>query len=288
MPSKPIKMQQLLLELEKSIPGMIPASTMKSKRTYVCANHPTKEAYCLCAKCGNLLCERCHMVTAGRCYCEQCLIEDDALRASFESEFFAPSVEQELEQKEDTWKAPQTLAEIPIAILNMMSDNYRFFKIAKESSFLATFMMAFIALLPHSVYIYLQLDTYIKLFPETIQSMLQGMLSLPAWVLFLAACGSTLMRIVMLDIAYFVCARFFTQSSITFPQASSVVHFCLLPLMFSVFAAIFEVPWLQYIFLGLMIMQLTTATRVSLKCTMGQGMGVMLCFILLTSMAGIL
>lgn len=223
------------------------------------------------------------MTVSGRRYCETCLIEDDGLRVSFEEQFFKSRQKTAEEEEQIEWKAPKTIREIPVAILNMMSDSQRFFKTAKDSSFVATFIMAFIALLPQGIYLYLaQLKELIPQQPEQFQPYLEPLTNLPDMALVLIACFMTLIRLLILDILYFICIRIFTKSQLNFKQTASVLHFCLCPMLLCVLGQMAHSDIITIIPACLMVIYATTATRVSTQCTTLQGMGAMLSFLFIS------
>ena len=285
MSSSPLK-SSFKSELETAFQseyGIIPPSSLRSKRTYTCAKHPHKDAFCLCAKCGKLLCEKCEMTVSGRRYCETCLIEDDGLRVSFEEQFFKSRQKTAEEEEQIEWKAPKTIREIPVAILNMMSDSQRFFKTAKDSSFVATFIMAYIALLPQGVYLYLeQLKDLIPQQPEKLQPYLEQISNFSDISLIGIACAVTLIRLLFLDFIYFICTRIFTQGKLSFKQTASVLHFCLCPLLLCVLGQIAHADIITIIPACLMVIYATTATRVATQCNTLQGMGAMLSFLFIS------
>ena len=223
------------------------------------------------------------MTVSGRRYCETCLIEDDGLRASFEEQFFKSRQKPAEEEEQIEWKAPKNIREIPVAILNMMSDSQRFFKTAKDSSFVATFIMAFIALLPQGIYLYLaQLKELIPQQPEQFQPYLEQISNFSDISLIGIACAVTLIRLLFLDFIYFICTRIFTQGKLSFKQTASVLHFCLCPLLLCVLGQMAHADIITIIPACLMVIYATTATRVATQCNTLQGMGAMLSFLIIS------
>lgn len=279
IPSKSSFKDVIESSILESLPEIIPPSSLKSKRAYTCTHHTNKPAYCLCAKCGKTICEKCQIVITGRRYCEACLRQDDNLRLAFEKEFFIQNLKA-IESNNETWKAPQKISELPAAILNMMSDNYRFFKIAKDSSFGLTFLMAYIIFLPQVMYL-IQSEAYKTLSKDEAYLQIIDSMSQEAIIALLLA--SPALQILLFDLIYFSAVRFFAKSDITFKQTSSVMHFCLLPLLFTPLALIFNMELISIICICLMIVLATTATRAATQCTLLQGMGIMLTFIFITN-----
>ncbi len=271
--------------------GVIPPSSLKSKRVYTCASHPNKEAFCLCAKCGKYLCSNCALALSGRRYCESCLMNDDGLRETFEREFFTPRIV--IPQKEDpTCNAPVHIKEFPGAILNMIKDSNIFFKTAKDASFPLSFVMACIALVPTNIY-----NTLYKLGErppkeEPFKQLYEYIQQLPTSVLVANAIFATFIQVLILDLAFFVSLRVFARSQMSYTQAGSLMHFCILPMIFGIIGVFFANPAIQQLIpmlaMCLMIIQTITAMRSATQCTLMQSFGAMISFILLASLSGAL
>ena len=272
------------------IPGRIHAEDpegvfiLPTKKPYACATHPKKPAFCMCAKCGAMLCQNCCIPIGGRQFCENCLIQDDSLIASYEKEIIRPRLHP---NDAAVCTAPMRIADIPRAILNMLKDSAVFFRTAKAASFPLTFGMAFCAMLPNAVcrFVFRLEETLPK---ETFKEFGPIIQTMPDYVLAFLAVIMTAMQILLLDLLLFGCIRIFTHSPMTFTETGSVLHFCLLPLFFTVFATYYEVPVVAVCALVLMIVQTTTAARVATECTTLQGLGVMLSFIFASTLLGIL
>ena len=261
------------------------AYVLPTRQNYTCANHPKAPAICLCAKCGTFLCDRCSIAIGGRRYCESCMSQDEGLLRAFEKEI----VQTKIRPNESyTCKTPQTIADLPNAIVDMLKDSSIFFKTAKDAPFGLTFFLAFCALVPNALVCFLFKLEQIVPDREEFKAILPVIREMPTASLVCAAIVMTLMQILLLDLTLFASMRCFSQSQMSFKQVASVLHFCLLPMFFTVFGS-----WLDNLFISgcalvLMIIQTTTATRVSSGCTTLQGIGIMLSFIFISTMLGIL
>ena len=262
----------------------IDSASLKSERAYTCAAHPNREAFCFCVKCGSMMCSDCEMTIGGRRYCESCVRNDDALCAMLQAEILHPR----MPQPKQEMPAPQSLKDIPLAVKNLITDATMFFRTAKDAPLPLTLLIAYISVLPNTIYQFaFKLG---ELIPKDAQyDLVRELLGqLNTQTLVGMAFISSAMQIVLLDLLFWACIRVFTASKMTFAQAGSTLNFCLMPLIFSIFGSAFELPIVSFMALGLMIISATTATRASTNCSLLQGMGVMLSFIIFSSMTGIL
>ena len=102
--------------------------------------------------------------------------------------------------------------------------------------------------------------------------------------LILTAIIATILKILLFDFSLFICTRICTASKLTWAQISSTMHFCLLPLIITPFAAYFEVSFVGFLALALVIIQTSTAIRSATSCSIFQGFFTMLGFIVLTTL----
>jgi hypothetical protein len=259
------------------------SSQLKSRGVYTCKNHPHNEAYCLCAKCGALLCSSCSLQIGGRRYCETCLFQDENLYEKFESELI--SIPQETTK---SFAAPQKVSQLPKAIANMVSDSVTFFKTAKNSSFALTFCAAAIALIPNAiVLVTVRRDA---LLPQTEQfkpfADFIGQLNTPT--LIGAAIVTIPIQILLLDFVFDTCLRIIAKSQMSFRESASTLHFCILPLVFSVFGTWFDLQFITFCALCFMIILATTAIRVTTNCNLLRGVLANIAFIFFSTLLGIL
>lgn len=269
------------------------ASKLRSNKTYTCVKHPQKQAFCLCAKCGSLLCDSCCMLVGGRHYCMPCIEHDDALMMTLESEVFHPSEKAE-ESKETVCPAPQRLSEIPRGLLSMCMDSSTFFKTAFESPFALTFFLALIAVVPTKIGEAMRVEemraTAEKLFSD-VPALMQSyeiLVETPVGMRCAGGCISAVIQILLLDLLLFACIRGISHCKLSFGQVGSLLHYCMFPLILAGIGTIYNVPVVSFVGLCLMIVILTTAVRVSTKCSFGQGVLIMLIFILMSNITGLL
>ena len=137
-------------ESELTQPVVIEPEFLKSQHSYTCANHPNKEAFCLCVKCGDKLCRNCYITIIGRRYCFNCVVQDDNLRAAYEREMLRPKIFQAALEIQSV-KAPQKLSEVPEGLRNMVTKTSVFFINARKSPFKLTYLLALFALAPNAV-----------------------------------------------------------------------------------------------------------------------------------------
>lgn len=270
------------VEEELLMPNVIEPASLKSQHGYTCANHPNEEAFCLCAKCGNKLCRSCCVPIVGRRYCINCVVQDDNLRAAYDREMLRPRIFQAALEIQSV-KAPQKLTDLPDGLRNMLTKTTIFFINARKSPFKLTFPMAMVALAPNSVVSLLyHLDTVV---PQTEQykQLYETLSAMPEYGRVAVALISTALQILLIDLVFFICAKAFTSSNMTYREAGSVMHYCLLPLVFSLFGTVFELPVISFISVILMIMLTTTASRASTQSTFFQSFGMMITFIVIST-----
>ncbi len=261
---------------------------LKSKSHYTCKTHPTRDAYCLCAKCGSFICESCCNYVGGRRYCENCLIQDDGLIETFEAELTKSRTKPESERPTATSTAPQKISDLPRAFLNICADSMTFFKTAKDSPFPMTYILAVIAILPANILMLLlhYEDLYKGL--ENGSQFIEFMKQMPIAFRCTSAVLASLFQILLLDLAFFACIRAISHAKLSFKESSSVFHYCTLPLLFAGIGTAYDIPVISFIGLCLMILMLTTAVRASTNCSFLQGTGIMLLFILISTFTGLL
>ena len=264
-------------------PEVIEPASLKSQRSYTCANHPNKSAFCLCVKCGNMLCSDCSVTIVGRRYCTNCVMQDNDLCMAYEREILRPKIFQAAVEIQSV-KAPQKITELPTALKNMVSKTTIFFINAKKSPFKLTYPLAFLALVPNAIVslvffpdkTFPQTDQYKEVYEKILEMSTVGRIGI--------ACVSTVIQILLLDLIFFACIRFFTNSQMTYKQAGTVLHFCMLPLVFSVFGLVFDMQVISFISVVFMIMLTTTASRASTQSTFFQSFGLMLTFIIMSTL----
>ena len=281
-----------LLPENYSNPSEITPSTLKSSKTYHCANHPDKEAFCLCVKCGDYLCKDCGCLINGRRYCDQCLAQDEQLLMAYQSELLRPRLIQAAMEIQQC-QPPHRFSELPRALGNMLRQNTAFYVTAKDSSYALTFYLAAIALLPVTILQNLmyrdekvaqisQIMNSSGYSATEVQTMTEQLTAMPDSTIVLIAILATLLNVLLVDLVYWICLRVFTPSPIRFTQAGAVINFCMLPLIFATFVVYYDLPaFFNFLPIALMIIQATTATRVSTQCTLFQGIGVMVTFIII-------
>lgn len=277
---------------ERKREDFLDGGKLPSKQSYTCANHPNTEAFCLCAKCGAKLCENCAVLLDGRRYCEACMADDDGLLKAYEREVFCP--------KEDVaavvCEAPQRWSQVPQALLNMVKDSGIFFRTAAKTPLWISFILAFVALLPNSLILYLKNLSAIlanlresrQFDPSLIESIDQFVNHASNASLVGIAVLATVFKIILLDLAIVVSVRVCVRSRQTWREICSAFHYCLLPFIFAAVGSWFEWPLVNFMALGLMIIQTSTAVRAATNCTLFQGLLAMLSFIFLTTLSGIL
>ncbi len=264
-------------------PVVLKPESLKSQHSYTCANHPNEEAFCLCAKCGNKLCHSCCVSIIGRRYCINCVVDDDNLRTAYDREMLRPKIFQAALEIQSV-KAPQKISDIPNGLYNLIFKTTIFFINARKSPFKLTFPIALIAMAPNAIVSMLfYLD---KLIPQTenYKPVYEMLTAMPVASRIIAALITTAIQILLIDLIFFSCAKTFTTTNMTFTQAASVMHYCLIPLIFSVFGLIFDSEAIAFISVILMIMLTTTASRASTQTTFMRSFGMMLVFIVITTL----
>ena len=278
---------------DSSIPEEISPSMLKSAKMYHCANHPSKESFCICVKCGNHLCKDCGLLINGRRYCEPCLMQDEQLQMTYYQELIRPKIVQTAMEIQQC-QPPRHISEIPRALVNMVRQNAVFFVTAKDSSFALTFYLAALALLPMElVRVIVYQDKYIEQMgqvagqmgyaPQDVQAMVEQLTAMPTSTYVLGAILAVLLRVLFIDLVYWICMRVFTPTKMKYTQAGALINFCLLPLVVASIGAYFESQFVIFVAMALMVIQATTATRVSTQCSLLQGIGVMVSFIIIFS-----
>lgn len=275
--------------ISKDNPGPLPqnaikASELKASRQYKCINHSDRDAYTLCAKCGTVLCRRCTIQIAGFHYCEECALQDDGIRETLEAEVLGKNKSNHTPQL----AAPKNIQDLPHAFIDLLLNSNDFFKSAKNSPFPLSYAVAALCLIPNAiVQILFHRDKFIP-DSEQFKPLVEQLNAMPDSTLVTLAILTSLIQILLLDAIFFLCLRTFAHSHMTFKETASTMHYCLVPLFFAVFGAWFDLPMISFVALGFMIILTTTATRASTDCTLLQGIGAMLSFIFITTLAGIL
>lgn len=270
-------------ESGQEMPAMITAAQLPSSKPYTCVKHTSKEAFCLCTKCGDLLCEKCSIQIRGRRYCFDCVAQDDMLREDcFEESVIMPVISTAPPE------APKRVRELPGAILDMFRNSYFFFSGAKDSPFWLTFPMALVASLPPVLVQYLvKMDNVLKVYDESDVAFVKQagawLREMNAWELVGVAAMGTIFRILIFDLLFFVCLHLFSKNELKFSQAASTLHFCMVPMIVATLGIALDQLWITVTAEVLMIILATSATRAVTKCSFWQGMGAMFLFILLSS-----
>lgn len=268
---------------EAVMPVMITAAQLPSSRPYTCVKHTSKEAFCLCTKCGDLLCEKCSIQIRGRRYCMDCVVDDDSLREDcFEESVIMPVISTVQPD------VPKKISDIPRAIVNMFRNSYFFFAGAKDSPFWLTFLLAFIASVPAIMVQYMvRLDAILKVYDEStlpyVKQVGASLKDMNMWQLAGIASMGAVFRILIFDLLFFICLRLFSRSELKFKQAASALHFCMVPMIIATVGIALDQLWVTMTAEVLMIILATSASRAITKCSFWQGMGAMLLFILMTS-----
>ena len=279
-------------------PSELQPGMLQAEKKYTCVHHPHKEAYCICVKCGDLLCPDCNFLINGRRYCESCTLQDEQLVRAYQREILRPKIIQTAMELQ-ACRPPKHISDLPRAFSNMIRQGPVFFATAKDSSFHLTYYLAALAMIPSTiVQLVFRFDEVFQRFEteigkngqmtDQLKASLDMLREMPVSTRILVAILSTLVQILLLDLMYWACIRAFTSDKMKFTQAGSLLHFCLLPLFFMTFGGYFDLPIVSFIALALMIIQATTAVRASTRCSFMQGMGVMLTFIMLATLSGIL
>lgn len=267
------------------------SSALRSRQAYTCSEHPNKEAFCICAKCGTCLCRDCAIKIDDRRYCPACTLNDERLQKNLERELFAPQPsEMPAMEPVKHWR------QVPGALLDMLRDSNLFFSTAHKSSYPISFVLAYVSLLPNALIVYVfkyqtimeQLSKSKGNIPEQVQAFIDATQNVPMGTFVAAAFLSVLFKILLLDLAMFASMRVFTRTTISWSEISAMTHFCLIPLGFTAFATGFNLPVIGYIALGIMIIQASTAIRSATNCSFLQGLGAMLAFIFLSTMSRVI
>ena len=255
----------------------------------------------MCAKCGLMLCEDCSFVVGTRRYCESCLLSDNNLIQDFQYMISRQLQIGKVATVVD-YDGPQKWSEVPSALLNMLKDSDIFFRGAYKTPYWITFPVAFLALLPNAFITYVvKLDDIVVRYASEYQAtqnadvervlenlqMLQSMQAENPAVMYAAAVFAPLFQILVLDACLFAALRIFTRKRLSWSQASALVNFSIIPFGLAAFATWFNAPFVYYVALGLMIINISTAVRSATKCTFMQGLGVMLSFVFVVTLAGV-
>ena len=220
-----------------------------------------------------MLCENCAFWISGRRYCEHCIEEDDALIEAMRRDLFKP-----IEKKaKDIPEAPHKLSEYPAALGNMFTHSTAFFMTAKDASFGLTYLLALIAVVPVSVV--RVLFQFEELFSGNKHYEL--LMSMPISTRVAGAVCYGAIKVLLLDLILWASLRLFTSSNMTFAQTGTMLHFCLVPLLLGVLAICFDLSFVGFLGLALMIILVGTGVRTSSKCGTFQELGTILTFVIL-------
>ncbi len=258
-----------------SEPTPISSASLRAQRAYTCANHPNKEAFCLCAKCGKMLCENCAFWISGRRYCEHCIEQDDALIEAMRRDLFKP-IEKTASDIPD---APRRISEFPRAIVSMFTNTSAFFMTAKDGSFVLSFVLALLAVVP--VTVVRVLYQFEEMFSG--HKYYEYLMTIPISTRVAAAVCFGIVKVLLLDLILWASVRLFSSSDMKFAQAGTILHFCLVPLLLGVLGICFDLSFVGFLGLALMIIFLGTGVRISTKCGMFQELGTILVFVILGS-----
>ena len=270
-------------ERELLHPIVLKPESLKSQHSYTCANHPNEEAFCLCAKCGNKLCRSCCVSIIGRRYCINCVVDDDNLRTAYDREMLRPKIFQAALEIQSV-KAPQKISDLPNGLYNLIFKTTIFVINARKSPFKLTFPIALIAMAPKNIVsIVFYLD---KLVPQTekYKPAYEMLTAMPVASRIFTALITTAIQILLIDVVFYSCAKTFTTTNMTFTQAASVMHYCMIPLIFYVLGLVFDIEVISFISVILMIMLTTVASRASTQTTFLRSFGLMIVFIAITSL----
>lgn len=222
-----------------------------------------------------------------------CVEQDDALILTLQNEVFHPAEKAE-NAAESLPAAPQRLSDIPQGLLRMTMDSASFFQTAYKSPFLLTMFLAFVALVPSKLgeamrieELYASVEKMAEQNPVLAESY-KILMETPLEARFAGGCITAIIQILLLDLLLFACIRGVSHSKLTFKEVGSTLHYSMIPLLLTGIGTIYDVPVVSFIGLCLMIITLTTAVRVSTKCSFGQGIAIMLIFIFLTNITGLL
>ena len=131
-------------------PEEIKPASLRSEKAYTCTHHPNKEAFCVCVKCGDTLCQDCGWLINGRRYCESCTLQDEQLMRAYQRELLRPKIVQTAMEIQ-ACRPAKKLSDLPRALRNMFREGPVFFVTAKDSSFHLTYYMAALAMIPNAV-----------------------------------------------------------------------------------------------------------------------------------------
>lgn len=259
----------------------------KLRGKYLCAQHPERMAFALCASCGKYLCADCGLVINARNYCESCTFESPEVGHEIEARvsLIAETNPQILNPMPEP---PKRISDLPNAVLSMFTKGPSFFLSVSKTPFWLSFSLAFLAIAPNTIASTLSfvktppsIKTDLTPYIETLQGLsTPGLIGLASVV--------ALLQILLLDLAYFLSVRAFTNTTANFKESSSVLHFCLVPLVLTVLATVSDFKFIAFLALGIMIIQCSTATRIFTRASFWQGLLAMLSFIFLVSWGGLL
>lgn len=254
---------------------------------YLCANHQERMAFALCASCGKYLCADCGFVINARNYCEHCTFESPEVGHEIEARvnLIAETNPQILNPE---IPAPQTIAELPNAVLRMFTQGPSFFLSISKTPFWLSFVLGFLALAPNTIASTLKFVNHPPVIKPELAPYIETLQGLSTPGLIGLATFAAFFQVLLLDLAYFLSVRGFTNTTANFKESSSVLHFCLVPLVLTIAATISGFELIAFIALAIMIIQCSTATRIFTRANFWQGLLAMLSFIFLISLAGLL
>ncbi len=270
------------------------------EQDYACAVHPDQPAFALCARCGKCLCHECSIVIESRSLCQDCLGEDDVFKSLLESD--KPTYAQTQARADNALTIPKpakSIRDLPRAYHDMMKSGPLFYKTVTEVPFSVSFVIAFLAFIPTTLY-----NTIVKMSQiaersveltealskslgnemsqQIVQDMTQRLTSMGLVEQILLASIAAVMQILMLDAAYYLSLRLIAGAKLTFAQSSSALHFCLTPFVLLFLTAVWDYKVVAFIAFVIVTLKATTAMRITTQCSFLRGILAMLGFIILT------
>ena len=283
------------LKKKLASPNYIDARYPRDK-DYACANHPDEPAFALCARCGKLLCHSCSSVVESRSLCSDCIQDDDAFRALLEND--TPTYAQTQARADNAFAVPEaakSVKDLPKAVRNQIRTGPLFYKTVMDTPFWVSFIVAFVAFLPTSLYnaiLNLTSEESLKqtekmltsAFPADVAAQtLESIKNLSILERIGMGLVSTAMIVLLLDCFFYFSMKFVIRADFRFVQTSSALHFCMLPILFMIFQAAWGWSILGWLGIILATLNTTTAMHVTTKCSFLRGLFGMLVFICMSS-----
>jgi len=270
------------------------------EQDYACAAHPDQPAFALCARCGKYLCHECSVVIESRSLCQDCLGEDEVFKSLLDGD--KPTYAQTQSRADNALaipKAAKSIRELPHAYHAMIKTGPLFYKTVTETPFYVSFIAAFLAFIPTTLYLVIaklpsKIPEISQIYTETlskslgneaaqqlVQQMSQQYASMGLVEQILLASFVAAMQILMLDAAYYISLRLIAGSKLTFAQSSSALHFCLTPFILLFLTAVWDYKIVGFVAFIIVTLKATTAMRITTQCSFLRGIFAMLAFIIL-------